>query len=528
VTGPRQRSLLPSPAKRHRSRAAVADRRPRAAAVFTDAGRAEHLWISIYFNKLPIEIIFNSRLGPSAVLTRQHPQARVLLCNPAAEQLGVRPGLSVSAALALAPGLTIADRDRMREAQVLQKLAAWAIRFTPAVSLDATNAVLLDVQASLKCFGGFVKLRAALLGGLAGWGYHTSMGCAPTARAALWLARSGWTGRAATVRDYDALPGRLGGLSIDCLRWPDSVQRMLVDMGITTLGACIRLPRDGLARRIGPARLAELDEGFGARPEVRHFYRPRQRFESALDLPEATADAGLLLIALQKLLVRLDAFLRRRQGAVQVLWICLQHEAAPATWERIGLLAPATDTAYLAELARIRFADQQLVAPVTAMILRASLAMVLSPLSASGPDLFGHVADRDRDALTLVEQLRVRLGNDAVHGIQPVPEHRPEAAWKPAPVDGVAARDTATGAPCYAPDARRPVWMLEEPRVLDAATEFPEALNLEDGPERIETGWWDGRDVRRDYYVARDRRGIRLWVFRDCRESRWYLHGLFG
>jgi len=454
-----------------------------------------------------------------------------LLCNPAAEQLGVRPGLSVSAALALAPGLAIVDRDRVREAQVLQKLAAWAIRFTPAVSLDETNAVLLDVQASLKCFGGFANLRAALLSGLADWGYHTSIGCAPTARAALWLARSGWTGRAATVRDCGALASRLGGLSIDCLRWPDRVQRMLVDMGVTTLGACIRLPRDGLARRIGPARLAELDEGFSVRPEARHFYRPRQRFESALDLPEDTTDAGLLLIALQKLLVRLDVFLRRRQGAVQVLWIRLQHAAAPATCARIGLLAPATDTTYLAELARIRFADQQLVAPVTAMTVRASLAMVRSPLSASGSDLFGQVEDRGRDALALVEQLRVRLGSDAVHGIQSVPAHRPEAAWKSAPVDGAAARDTVTGAPRYAPDACRPVWMLEEPRALNLATGqagFPEALHLEGGPERIETGWWDGCDVRRDYYVARDRRGIRLWVFRDCRESRWYVHGLFG
>ncbi|MFZ1869739.1 MAG: hypothetical protein WAU49_14755 [Steroidobacteraceae bacterium] len=47
--------------------------------------------------------------------------------------------------------------------------------------------------------------------------------------------------------------------------------------------------------------------------------------------------------------------------------------------------------------------------------------------------------------------------------------------------------------------------------------------------ERIETGWWDGGEIARDYYTAVDIGGARLWVFRE-RESphRWFLHGVFG
>jgi protein ImuB len=49
------------------------------------------------------------------------------------------------------------------------------------------------------------------------------------------------------------------------------------------------------------------------------------------------------------------------------------------------------------------------------------------------------------------------------------------------------------------------------------------------GPERIESGWWDGADARRDYYVAGDTRGARLWVYRECLGTqKWYLHGIFG
>jgi protein ImuB len=48
------------------------------------------------------------------------------------------------------------------------------------------------------------------------------------------------------------------------------------------------------------------------------------------------------------------------------------------------------------------------------------------------------------------------------------------------------------------------------------------------GPERIESGWWDGDDVQRDYYVVRMPSGPDLWVFRDLRDSQWYLHGLWS
>ncbi|MCG7874113.1 MAG: hypothetical protein JAZ11_18705 [Candidatus Thiodiazotropha lotti] len=46
--------------------------------------------------------------------------------------------------------------------------------------------------------------------------------------------------------------------------------------------------------------------------------------------------------------------------------------------------------------------------------------------------------------------------------------------------------------------------------------------------ERIEGGWWDGFDIRRDYYQARDRHGRRLWLFRNLQDGAWYLQGLFG
>jgi len=538
VAGSGQQSLWPVPASRSESPLVGARKRR----VFVRPGKANHLWFCLYFNKLSLESSFDSRFDscaqPRAVLAPRKNRLIVLQGNPAAEYLGIHAGQSANAALALAPDLEIVEHDVAAEAQVMRALANRALRFTPAVHIDAANCLLLDVYGSLKFFGGLERLQALLGDEFAARDYSFILAGAPTGLAALWLARAG---RDVVVQACAELPGHLNTLAIDCLGWPEDVCRTLMGFGVTTLGECTRLPRDGLARRIGPGRLKQLDQSFGARPEVYTSHRPPRYFDEALDLPLATHAMDLLLGALRTLLERLERFLRRHQGAVRVIWVSLCHHGRPATLERIALLHASTDVAYLLELVRIRFDSLQLDAPVLEVRLRSSLVPVSSLVAR---DLWGNGAEQDAAAFTLVEQLRVRLGASAVHGVQPVAEHRPEAAWKPvAPRGGVsggaksgvcrqvAAVDTAADDCNYEPVRPRPVWMLAEPRALsmrDGQPVFGGVLHLEGEPERIESGWWDGGDVRRDYYAARDSRGTRLWIFRDYRESRWYLHGFFG
>ena len=79
---------------------------------------------------------------------------------------------------------------------------------------------------------------------------------------------------------------------------------------------------------------------------------------------------------------------------------------------------------------------------------------------------------------------------------------------------------------------QRPLWMLPEPAPLRVDDGYPlhqGRLRILDGPERLETGWWDEDGIARDYYTAINPRGVRLWVFRSrSRNASWYLHGLFG
>lgn len=484
-----------------------------------------HLWLCLYFHALPLEVLSGTAdvvdKPPLAVCIEHQRQSRILACNWAAGELGVRPGLPVNAALALAPDLDIRSRDSGAELRVLQRLASAAIRFTPAVSIEPPDVLLLDIQASLKLFGGITRLRERVLTAFTEYEYRLTCAVAPTASAALWLARAG---RGQVVRRRALLSGSLASLPLDCLCWPDKVRIALERMGVRTLGECVRLPRDGLARRIGPGRLAELDRGLGRRPEPRAFYVPPERFQDVLELPAESVDGELLLESLKILLVRLKSFLLQRQVAIQTLWIRLYHHDQPATLIRVGLLRPAMDTAYLLELARIHFNDAQFCAPVVAICVQTDAVV---PCTNADRDLFGASSGAAGKSIELLERLRMRLGAQSVFGLRTVPEHRPESAW-------ASVTDLHRYPECresFQPAAERPVWMLAEPLKLQVAEGRPvyrDVLDLDRDPERIETGWWDGRDIRRDYYIARNGHGARLWIFRDHRESAWYLHGLFG
>jgi protein ImuB len=47
------------------------------------------------------------------------------------------------------------------------------------------------------------------------------------------------------------------------------------------------------------------------------------------------------------------------------------------------------------------------------------------------------------------------------------------------------------------------------------------------GPERIETGWWRGPTVCRDYWRVETDTGQSLWIYRDLRKKCWLLQGEF-
>jgi protein ImuB len=180
---------------------------------------------------------------------------------------------------------------------------------------------------------------------------------------------------------------------------------------------------------------------------------------------------------------------------------------------------------HLQAVLRERLARVALPAPVEAIVLASEETM---PLASRNLGLLPG-DEAAAVAVPLVDRLRSRLGDDAVVVPATRAEHRPEyAASEASPA--LAWRSTRQPRRASA-SAPRPIWLLDQAQSLATALETRPWI-LRDGPERIESGWWDGRDLRRDYFVAENPNGEFVWIYRDHRyatdDGEWFLHGLFA
>ncbi len=456
--------------------------------------------------------------------------------DAAAATAGVTCGMALNSALALLPALEVLPRHLAGERALLEAVATLAIGFTPRVALEPPDAVLLEVRGSLRLFGGARRLLAEVRERLRQLGVAPRLALTPTPLASLWFAR---VSEEVALRRRDGLASRLAPLPLACARWPEKSVQSLATMGVRTIGECLRLPRDGFARRFAPQLLLALDRALGRAADPRAAFVPRERFAARRDFEPELSDTARIELAVAPLLEELCAFLRLRGRGVDAVELALLHREAPATRVRLRFAEPATQAARLAGLLREHLARTVLPEPVRAVRVRSGPLVVVGEVAG---DLFARHAQRAAGVPQLVERLQARLGAEAVQGLCVVAEHRPERAWgnrgegnrghSPISVSQrsmLRMADQKLENVPYFP--LRPLWLLADPQPLQGG-DRPSCggpLELEEGPERIESGWWDGRDVRRDYYVARDRAGARLWVFRERQPGgRWFLHGVFG
>jgi protein ImuB len=372
----------------------------------------------------------------------------------------------------------------------LEPLASWACQFTPRVSLEPPRALLAEVAGSLRRFGGARRLRARMRRGVCALGHEASLAMAPTARAALWIARAGG-------RRLEDVPLEATGLD----------SGFFGGIGISTVGELLKLPRDGLARRCGQGLVDELDRALGRLEEPRAFFAPPARFAARLELPAATAHAEALLFPARRLLAQLEGLLAARQEGTRGFSMTFFPEGKVVP---VGLASASRDARRMADLLREKLLHAVLAQPVEILALDAG---AFEPLAGASGGLFGDAAADAEDWTRLLERLRARLGREAVHGITSVPDHRPECAWRRVEPGDWEPREFRQPGP-------RPAWLLAPRRLGEGA------LALLAGPERIECGWWDGDDARRDYFIARLGESSLAWVYRE--DGEWYLHGLFA
>ena len=478
------------------------------------------LWLALHFPELCLEVFTRGIAAPGLLAVASSAQAGAVIaaCSRAAEERGVRTGMQVAAASALAAGLRIIGRDTAAEHAALERIAAWAMRFTPAVSVAPSSEVLLEIGCSARLFGGLSRLWSTIERELQGQAYTVSLACAPTALAAQLFARAGLPMR---IQHHDALRASLSRLSVDVLDLPRESAGLLRDTGIFSLGDCLDLPRAALVRRLGTELIDQLDRALGRIPDPRSAFTPPANFASSLQLPAPVGDAVALLFAARRLIAELTAFLAATGKGAQRLRFSLTHERTGNTRFELNLAAATRDLEHLTALLRERLERLALPAPAIAVTLE---SLLLLPLASRNLALLPDTRDQSEHGTRLIERLRARLGEDAITGLVADTDHRPERAWH--------AAEPGACVEHRPPPLPRPLWLLPAPRPLIEIASVPQhegPLTLVAGPERIESGWWDGDDVARDYFVARNLASSLLWIYRERRpEGRWYLQGFFA
>ncbi len=466
-------------------------------------------WLALHFSALSLEIFSRGSDAPEplAVIEKQGNRSHVKACNEVASACGVRPGMPASAAQALAANLIVRSRDIAAEQESLAGLAAWAGRFTPAISLQPPDGLLIEIGSCLRLHHGLKNLIRQISSGLNEMGYTFTHACAPTPYAAWLMALAG---NEVAIRESSQIEKVLGALPVRLLAQSQDTLASLEMVGAHTLGDCLRFPRAGMARRFGQGLLDELDRALGRLPEVREVFVPPASFERRLELPTQVHEAEAPLFASRRLLLELEGYLGLRQAGVQEFELVCIHEDVPDTVLKVGFAEPARALERMLLLLRETLDRTRLSAPVHTIMLNASR---IQAIELSNLDMFQDSADAG-DGNLLLERLRIRLGKDAVFNIAPAPDHRPELAWRHC----VTGKETKSLC-----KLQRPLWLLPKPMPCQK-----DRLELKSGPERIESGWCDGMDVVRDYYVAQGRNGSRLWVFRDRSSGAWFVHGLFA
>lgn len=504
-------SNLPEPARRPGRHRVDPPPRPAAQPVF------KKLWLSLWFPDLGIEALHNDMSVPAIATDIFSGRVQVAACNTGARDHGIEPGMPLSAARALCDDLLALPRRPSVERQVLEQLARRMLDVSSQVNLYAEDTLAVELRGSLRLFGGLKKLLQRIENILESTDFSYRLGVAPTARAAHWLALCRHNTVARTAAELKAA---LRPVPAAVLCDSEKQRRRLHRSGIKTLADVMRLPRSDAARRFGKTFYNPLDEALGARPETPEYFQTPDTFEAAHEFYQGVDNQAWIAEAFRGLLEKLERFLRRRQRALQHFRCKLYHERRPPTRIDVGTARPAGNAAHLLTLLNEHLDRTSLPAPVTHVAVE--VTELLEP-AVAGDDLFERTAARHQSWDELMDRLATRLGPEAIHRLVVRADHRPECADK--------AHTAAEAGNEEQPASARPLWLLEPSVKLHEREgrlyRYRQPLRLLPSVERIEQGWWDGGDVRRDYRVAVAGES-RVWVFRDLRDGGWYLQGLFG
>ena len=345
-----------------------------------------------------------------------------------------------------------------------------------------------------------------------------------------------------------------------------------------------------MASRFDPQLFERLDQATGLVAEPILSHRPPPEMTAQVQLEDPITNRAALEQVLAQLLEEISRqLIARQQGAIQ-LECRLQGEARQQTKLLIGLFRASAQPRHLLELVRMQLERLVLPGPIIAVSLAVLTSAPLSSWQPELFEHKSLREIRHQAAL-LIDRLSNRLGREAVVQALHVPDAQPEFAFRYEPLTGVVkpsprgegrargkhqlghglptmkrrqetfGRNRVRGresraqlggkrqrvpplTPALSPREReyrhRPVRLQREPVALEVVSVVPHGPPIQFylhgtwqpvarawSPERIQTGWWRGGYIQRDYYRVETTTGARFWLFRRLSDETWFLQGVF-
>ncbi len=545
--------------------------------------------LSLWFPRLGAERCLRQDRGlaprPFAVVGDvQNAQVLVSL-SAEAEEAGLQRGQPLRDARAMCPALDTRLQNPGLDASFLALLRRWAGKFSPWVSEEPPESLVLDLTGCAHLFGGEEALLAEVEADCGALGLTVRVGIADTVGAAWALARFAG-GAAAVARSGDdiaqearatrsraakrrhwvkggaapqqkvptnaadriAAPGQmrtaLANLPVAALRLDDSTVATLARLGLRQVGDLAGQPRAALARRFGRRLVQRLDQALGVEPEPVSPARPELSFATRLTLPEPIGLEDDIAAALDRLLPPLaEKLIAKGRGARRVRMECHRADHTMQAVE-VGLARPSANPDRIRPLLMMKVGEVDAGFGIDMIRLE---ARATEPVHAHQHR--GH-AEAAADGATrlkgtpamddLLGRIGARVGLESITRFHPADSHIPEKACH-----SVAAAWSEPADHWPKPPAPRPV-ELWRPEIVNAdeTPHLPATFRWRNrqfetlagiGPERISPEWWlddpDWRTGVRDYWRVTTKSGERLWLYfahGGTMSAGWFCQGSFG
>src|ERR1700710_799513 len=424
--------------------------------------------VSLYLPTWPTDRL-RRKMGAAApdpekplVLVGQTGRRReVVAANVAAFQAGLRIGMPATQAQALVASLVIHHADPASDAEALERLAVWALRYSPIVAADAPDGIIIDATGATHLHGGEDAMLADMVSRLEAVGIAARAAIADTRGAAHALARL--AARPSLVIPERESAERIKPLPIAALRLPQDTVNDLRKLGFQRIADLLATPRAPFTLRFGPGLGRGLDQRTGRTGEPIEPVRTPDIVEAQQIFAEPIGAAETIARYVAKLTAKLCEELELRGLGARRLDLLFGLVDNRVQAIRVGTAQPVRDVKRLTRLLcdKIETIDPGFGIEIMRLAATAAEPFAMTQVISS------LVEEPEADVSGLIDILSNRVGESRLYRCAPVASDVPERSVRRV---AAAAPETGGGWPTHWP---RPARLLAPPAPIETVALLP-------------------------------------------------------